>query len=205
MLNQIKKMVREQGAHLHDYSRGQRTAATFSRHVQWNDSFAKAVQRIDNYLGGSDENALVRGYGKLPLVKCPIRLGCSDMSEWSRLADPSCDKSAKRCCDLLEHACTCGKISIRRHKHHATGIGYGIEMKDFKNVLIHNLKEEAMQRFVAGKLEFRLQGSMVFSDESDESDCSPEDNDKEVKSYKFQLNETPADFANVESLRNHSC
>ena len=138
MLNQIKKMAREQGAHLHDYSRGQRTAATFSRHVQWNDSFAKAVQRIDNYLGGSGDNSLVRGYVKLPLVKCPIQLGCSDMSEWAQLEDPCCDRSAERFCDVLGHACTRGKISSRRHKHHATGIGYGIEMKDFKNVLVHN-------------------------------------------------------------------
>ena len=166
MLNQIKKMAREQGAHLHDYSRGQRTAATFSRHVQWNDSFAKAVQRIDNYLGGSGYKSCMCGYGKLPLVKCPIQLGCSDMSEWAKLEDPCCDRSAERFCDVLEHACTCGKISSRRHKHHATGIGYDIEMKDFKDVLIHNLKEEAMQQFVARKLEFRLQGSMVLRDES---------------------------------------
>ena len=85
VLNQIKKMAREQGEHLHDDSRGQQTAAKFGQHVQWNGSFAKAVQRIDNYMGGSDGNALVRGYGKLPLVKCPIQLGCSDMSEWAQL------------------------------------------------------------------------------------------------------------------------
>ena len=78
-------------------------------------------------------------------------------------------------------------------------------MKDFKNVLVHNLKEEAMQKFVAGKLEFRLKGSMVFRDESNESACLPEDNDKAVNSYKFQSNETPANLTNVESLRNHIC
>ena len=81
VIAQLKQISIAHGAELYRCtgSRDARRDGTYKRHLEWQATFAKAVQRYLNF---------VSWRGAMPLERCPCQLGISDLHEWDSMGDP---------------------------------------------------------------------------------------------------------------------
>ena len=114
--------------------------------------FGRSVERmITIYKGG---HAVPLNYG-------PCLSGFSDAKEFAKVPDP-CKCCTKSFNSHLETMCNCGHLSMKLHKGHLTrNIGSKFAKEDLLPVAVHNLKATAVERVLAGNIEYTLKGSVT--------------------------------------------
>ena len=165
-----------------------RKTGVLKTHWQKLVAFAKVTQRLVG---------IVRGRGSdmqlTPALPCaPCQLGFSDAEDW-KVVGCRCQEQVSDINDLLQHSCRCGIIPLKYNKDPH---GYLLPEKELKNVLVHNLKEEMMQMFLAGSSVDKVltgQCHSVGDDAPDGMWCG------------FAMVDADAVPAGTESLSNHMC
>ena len=84
---------------------------------------------------------------------------------------------------MIGRACSCGQISFKNHKHKTTGVGDQIPEEGWHDLLLHNLKQLAIERFLGGGIERVLRGHL----ESIATDVVQNDENTWPKAYKFKF------------------
>ena len=111
------------------------------------------------------------------LATCPLQLGYADMDQWEQSED-CCSRTSgiTSLADVLPERCRCGLISLKRRNVGKEVITPAVPETEWVGVLTHQLKEQALQRFLRGSVfmkacgTLRIDGhktqhSMVFLDE----------------------------------------
>ena len=139
------------------------------------EAFSKSIQRSLNY---------VDWRGEQPLEKCPLQFGCSDMVELAVFGD-SCCNGVGSFTEMMGRACSCGQISFKNHKHKDSGVGDQIPEELWHDLLLHNLKQLAMKRFLGGGIERVLRGHL----ESTTTNVVQKHENTKLKAHKFRFGE----------------
>ena len=104
---QLKNVVMAHGKELFGKTVSQQDRQSKSkRHLYGHEAFRQACQRVPH--------ALDWQYAA-PMEICPCQLGIGDLDEFQVSCDP-CNTTASSFDDLLRLACTCGRLSFKRHK-----------------------------------------------------------------------------------------
>ena len=165
-----------------------RKKGIFKTHYDKLLAFAKITQRLVNIVKSKSSGMSHAP----PLQFAPCQLGFADAEDWKivgcRCKEHQCDVN-----QLLQHSCTCGLMPLR---HFDDPHGYLLPEDQLKNVLIHNLKEEMMQRFLSGASVDRVLRGRCQSIAGD-APAGPW--------HGFALEHPSDESAAGESLRNHIC
>ena len=165
-----------------------RKKGIFKTHYDKLVAFAKITQRLVNILKNRGS-----GMSHAPPLQCaPCQLGFADAEDWN-IVGCSCQDHQGEVDELLRHSCTCGLMPL---KNFDDPHGYVLPEDELKNVLVHNLKEEMLQRFLSGASVDKILRGCCESIDGDAPDGLW---------HGFSLEHPSEESAAGESLRNHIC
>ncbi len=103
----------------------------------------------------------------VPLVRSPIQLGYCCTEQWLELPDDCKNMSKRRkLADLLATACDCGLVTWKLREVSGQEPPLQILAKDWLAVMTHQLKEQAVQRFMRGNMILDATGEVAQEEET---------------------------------------
>jgi hypothetical protein len=118
------------------------------------------LQRLKRRFAGSE--------GRASLVTQPVQLGFGSMSEWTCLDDCCRSRSeSKHLHCMLKRACSCGRMSWKLRYVDGECLTPRIPPTEWINVLLHQIKEQVMQRFFRGSVLLDAEGMVQATSEGD--------------------------------------
>ena len=97
------------------------------------------------------------------LATCPLQLGYADMDQWKQSGD-CCGRTSgiTSLADVLPERCRCGLICLKRRNVGKDVITPPVPEKEWVGVLTHQLKEQALQRFLRGQVFMKACGTLLI-------------------------------------------
>lgn len=169
----------------HMNSTGRFSVKPYERERERAREMLRNVQRVMNNVKHSPN--------LVPMVHCPVQLGYTDMRQWASSADDCRTGSAGRgLADLLNTACSCGLVTWKHRCVDGQQLSQDIPMKEWIPVVIHQLKEQVMQRFLRGAVVLDIHGHI-----------QPDGDD--VPYSLVEVDRRCSSFVDIESVRHHVC
>ena len=189
----LMSLMRQQAvqhAELLEHASRQEKRSKLAFHKNGNRAFRQALQRLLYFHEHEKE---------VPLECSPCQLGWSDAQEWVALSDPCRSSKSTSFGDFLSRACTCGRVGVKasnKLRFDGSGVGAPIPEAEWKSILLHNLKESALQTLVGGRLTASFRGQLA------PHSGNPEVTRGELCYFVPEGVEAPSDLP---MLRNHLC